>query len=279
MRVLSEACQVVRPVSVCVAAMGVIACAMAIQGWEVSSLVLGGLIVPIAGVLVFQVHRAVGQLRRQSTDVSDAAHRAAEHYVSMLRRVVRFVEAREQYTRGHSERVGRLAEQVARQMRRPEPYCRLLRVAGELHDIGLLAVPDNLLNMRANLSVSAFRTVKKHAEVSYEILKPLRALDPVLPAILHHHERMNGTGYPKGLEGECIPLGARILAVADAYDAMTHDRPHRPAMPALQAVEELRRCTPAGYDPVCVAMLEEVLGVGQVRPLAAPAEAAVPAGA
>ena len=81
----------------------------------------------------------------------------------------------------------------------------------------------------------------------------------------YHHERMNATGYPFQLEGDDIPLGARILSVADAYDAMTHDRPHRPALPPIEALAELRRCSPAGYDPDCVAALEEVLHLRHLR--------------
>ena len=104
----------------------------------------------------------------------------------------------------------------------------------------------------SGLRVAEFRTIQKHSEVSYEILKPLESLREVLPAIRYHHERMNGTGYPAGIREEEIPLGARILAVADAYDAMTHDRPHRSAMTPLAAMKELDRCTPHGYDRTCV---------------------------
>ena len=103
------------------------------------------------------------------------------------------------------------------------------------------------------------RTVREHSDISYEVLKPLAMLAPVLPAIRHHHERTNGTGYPAALAGDAIPLEARILAVADAYDAMTHDRPHRQALSSLVALRELRRCCPSGYDSRCVEALAEVL--------------------
>ena len=108
-----------------------------------------------------------------------------------------------------------------------------------------------------------FRTIQKHSEVSYEILRPLRCLKEMLLAVRYHHERMNGTGYPAGISGDEIPLEAKILAVADAYDAMTHDRPHRPAMTPMIAVQELRRCTPHGYDESCVEALADIIHVNK----------------
>jgi HD-GYP domain-containing protein (c-di-GMP phosphodiesterase class II) len=135
----------------------------------------------------------------------------------------------------------------------------LLSLAGRLHDIGLLAVPRDVLEKSTSLDREEFRIIKKHSEVSYEVLKPLGCLEDVLPAIRFHHERMNGTGYPSGLVGQAIPLEARIVAVADAYDAMTHDRPYRPALSPLQAMEELQRCTPEGYDKECVDALGRIM--------------------
>jgi len=135
----------------------------------------------------------------------------------------------------------------------------LMNLAGRLHDIGMLAVPQSIVAQRSTLGAEAFRSIKEHPSISWEALKPLELLEEVLPAIRHHHERMNGTGYPSGLSGEEIPLTARILAVADAYDAMTHDRPHRGAVTPLSAVHELRRCAPEGYAPRCVEALADVL--------------------
>ena len=135
----------------------------------------------------------------------------------------------------------------------------MMNLAGRLHDIGLLAVPESILEQRAGISEGDFRSIKRHPSIAWEVLNPLKSLAEILPAIRHHHERMNGTGYPSGLSGEEVPLAARILAVADSYDAMTHDRPHRSAVTSLSAVMELRRCTPDGYDARCVEALAEVL--------------------
>jgi len=256
---LADAYQVVRPVSVCVVAIAIVACAMAFMGWHGASAALGAVVVLISGVLVYQVHRSVSRLRDQSAAVRSAAEQAEEHYADVLTRIVHFVESRDQYIEGHSERVGKLAEAMARKMGLPAQQCELLNLAGQLHDIGLLAVPASTLAQKSKISVDGFRSIKQHCEIGYEVLRPLRSLEPVLSAVRHHHERMNGTGYPDALAGEAIPLEARILAVADSYDAMVHDRPHRRALSKADAVRELRRCTPAGYDPLCVDTLAELV--------------------
>ena len=256
---LSHADDVIRPVCVSLTAIGVIACAMAIQGWQMTSLALIGVIALIAGNLVFQVYRSVHYHRERSDAISQAARQAEEHYAEVLRRIVQYVEARDRYAVGHSNRVGALAEKIARQLDLSPRRAHLLRWAGELHDIGLLSVPGGILSEGGHIGVDGFRSIMQHSRIGYEILRPLQFLADVLPAIRHHHERMNGTGYPGELRGEKIPLDARILAVADAYEAMTHDRPHRPAMAPLAAMRELRRCTPAGYAEPCVRALENVV--------------------
>jgi HD-GYP domain-containing protein (c-di-GMP phosphodiesterase class II) len=224
-----------------------------------TSLALGGLIAAIAGALLFQVHRAVSQLNNQSEAVRQAAREAERHYIGVLGRIIRCIEARDEYSAGRSERVGRLTEDIARKLGLPEDKCSQLGLAGRLHDIGLMAVPENVLNERARLNRDEFHTVQKHCDVAYEVLMPLESLREVLPAIRYHHERMNGTGYPAGRQGREIPLEARILAVADAYDAMTHDRPYQAAITAVDAMRELRRCSPAGYDPRCIDALTDAL--------------------
>ena len=188
------------------------------------------------------------------------AESSESHCIEVLRRVTHYVEGRDRYWAGHSRRVGELTEQIARQMHLDDKLCTELGVAGQLHDIGLLAVPESVISNYTKFGVDEFRSIKKHSEVSYELLDPLDALRrEALLAIRYHHERMNGTGYPAGLAEDQIPIEARILAVADSYDAMTHDRPHRRAMEPMQAMSELRRCCPAGYDPQCVDALARAL--------------------
>jgi len=260
-RFVWEAREVVRPVSLFVVAIGVLAGGMAALGFSVLGMAAGGLVAAVAALLVFEVRKAVAALGQESRRARLGAAEAERHYVQVLRRIISYVEARDKYWRGHSENVGRLARRIARQMGLPKQTCSLLELAGQLHDIGLLAVPESVVKGFSRFGVEEYQSVQKHSEASYEVLRPLEMLAEVLPAIRHHHERINGTGYPAGLKGEQIPLAGRILAVADAYDAMTHDRPHRGAMTPLAAMRELRRCSPSGFDSRCVEALGEVMNM------------------
>jgi HD-GYP domain-containing protein (c-di-GMP phosphodiesterase class II) len=200
-------------------------------------------------------------LSRHSEGLSESAAQAEEHYVDVLLRIVRSVEARDEHLMGHSERVGRLAEGIAINLGLSDQEVRQIKIAGELHDIGMVAIPEHIIAGKAKMGSEGFRTVKTHTEIGYDVLKPLQNIPVALQAARGHHERMNGTGYPQGVIGEAIPLAARIVAVADSYDAMTHDRPHRLAISMHLAVQELKRCSPAGYDPDCVDALAAHLNI------------------
>ena len=258
-RIVPEARQVVRLVAISVAAIGVLIVLIAAKGWSAMTLLMGIVAVVIGAVLIFQVHWAVRHLYRRSTDLERTAGEAERHYVDVLLRIIRFLETRDKYSEGRSERIGRLSAEVAQEMGLDKRHCELMNLAGQLHDIGLMAVPEGILNKRSALGGKDYRTVQKHSQISYEMLKPLASLSPVLPAVHHHHERMNGTGYPGGLTGDLIPLEARILAVTDAFDAITHDRPHRSALPPLEAMRELIRCSPDGFDRRCVEALAKIV--------------------
>jgi len=260
--------EVLRPVGLLLLAIAAAAAALSVQPVARASLGLSAAVVLLAGWTMLRVHHGLLGLHHAGAGARQAARQAEQHYVDVLRRIVHCVEARDAYNKGHSERVAELSGLLGRRLGLDDAACGRLALAGELHDLGLLAIPDRLLNERSRLGVDGFERVKEHPEVAYEVLRPLESLSgPVLQAIRHHHERMNGTGYPAGLRETDIPRPARILAVADAYDAMTHDRPHRPALSAADAVAELRRCSPAGYDPQCVEALAAVLNV----PASAPA--------
>ncbi|MDP7162781.1 MAG: HD-GYP domain-containing protein [Phycisphaerae bacterium] len=237
----------------------------AAYGQQAATLAVGTGGVVVVALLGFGMYRLLRQLHSHSGQVQQSAAEAEQHYIDVLRRVIHTVEARDKYMVGHSERVGQLARSLAERMGLSQQQCRMLQVAAQLHDIGMVAIPQQMVNTKARIDVQGFRQIKKHSEIGYEVLKPLESLAEVLPAVRYHHERMNGTGYPAGRRGDEIPLAARILAVADSYDAMTHDRPYRPAMMPMAAVQELRRCTPAGYDPQCVEALGEVMRLPQLE--------------
>lgn len=256
---LSDTWHVMRSVCLFLMAIAVIAAAITIKGEAFSSIELGAIVVLLGGLVAVRVYGEIRTLKGHSAELRRSAVEAERHYIAVLRRVIHLVEAKDKYSRGHSERVGELAEKISLHMGLPEEQCRLMNLAGELHDIGMLSVPERIVDQHRRLGASEFRIVKRHPQAGYEVLKPLESLEKILPAIRYHHERMNGTGYPSGLSCDMIPLTARILAVADSYEAMTHDRPHRSAMSPLTAMHELLRCCPAGYDRQCVDALAQIV--------------------
>ncbi|MDA1054751.1 MAG: HD-GYP domain-containing protein [Planctomycetota bacterium] len=158
-----------------------------------------------------------------------------ELLVSVVRALVSAVEAKDEYTRGHSERVALYGKRLAEELGLGEDYCERLYLTGLLHDIGKIGVRDAVLRKPDALTDAEFEEIKQHPDKGWAILQDLEALNYVLPGVLHHHESLDGRGYPDGLAGHQIPLDGRILAVADAFDAMTSDRPYRNGMPLERA--------------------------------------------
>ncbi|MCE9546133.1 MAG: HD domain-containing protein [Planctomycetia bacterium] len=154
----------------------------------------------------------------------------AELFSGVVRALSSAINAKDQYTCGHSDRVARVAVRLAEEMGLAQDMRRTLYLAGLLHDIGKIGVKDEVLSKPGKLTPEEYEHIKQHPVLGYSILKGLKKIEPVLPAVLHHHESWNGKGYPDGLAGEEIPLIARILAVADAFDAMGSDRPYRKGM-------------------------------------------------
>ncbi len=171
------------------------------------------------------------------------------------------LEARDPYTKDHSRQVARLSVRLGRRLglKRSELY--EIHLAGLLHDIGKIGIPDEILLKPSRLTESETLIVKSHVVWSYDILSKVRGLGSVAVIARHHHERFDGAGYPDGLSGTGIPLGARVMAVADMFMAMTEDRPYRKGLPIPEAVDELHRVSGRQLDPRCVeeflAMLAE----------------------
>jgi putative nucleotidyltransferase with HDIG domain len=159
------------------------------------------------------------------------------------------IEARDPYTRGHSARVTALAEAVARKLGWSEERLASLRLGGPLHDIGKLAVSDEVLRKAGRLDDHELAQIREHPKTGARLILRIAALRDAIPYVLYHHERWDGAGYPSGKAGEEIPLEARVLAVADAFDAMTSDRPYRRALTREQALAEIERCAGTQFDP------------------------------
>ncbi|HET6410851.1 MAG TPA: HD domain-containing phosphohydrolase [Anaeromyxobacter sp.] len=160
------------------------------------------------------------------------------------------VEAKDPYTHGHSRRVATLAEKVCRELGLGEAACETIRIAGILHDIGKIGTPELVLKKPGRLSGAEMEVFKRHAQLGSRIVSAVTELEEVGRAILHHHERFDGGGYPDGLVADRVPLLSRILAVCDSYDAMTSDRPYRTGIPHRQAIDEIVRCMGKQFDPV-----------------------------
>lgn len=171
------------------------------------------------------------------------------------------VDARHPTTIGHAEGVAQVAAAIGADMGMEASHVEDLRVAGLLHDVGKIGISEEVLVKDGPLTEPEWEEMRRHPEMGHRMLSGTR-LEIIRPWVLHHHERLDGTGYPEGLSGEEIPLEARILAVADAFDSMVHDRPYRPAVSVLQARAELERCAGTQFDPQVVAALSELISRG-----------------
>lgn len=162
-------------------------------------------------------------------------------------------------TEGHASRLGVLAVALAQTIKAPPESLAELRLLAEFHDVGKIGIPDHILNKPGKLDADEWEEMRKHSEIGYRLAQATPALQSIASFILHHHEWWNGQGYPLGLAGEAIPLSCRILAIVDAYDAMTNDRPYRRALGRVEAVAELRRQAGAQFDPALVEAFLRVL--------------------
>lgn len=210
----------------------------------------------IPGALAnYGAESAVAALREQVAWLvaeSERRHLSADLIREVVIGLARAILEHDPYKRGHAESVSRFAVMIGRQLDLPAHDIDLLELAGRLHDIGKIGIPKHLLLQAGPLTADDRAILHHHAEMGVRILEPLRTLEPILPAVRHHHERFDGDGYPAGLAAEAIPLSARILAVADAFEAMTSARPHRPARPIAAALQELRDLSGVQFCPSSV---------------------------
>jgi putative nucleotidyltransferase with HDIG domain len=178
--------------------------------------------------------------------------RQGDLFAASVRALTSAIDAKDPYTHGHSERVARVAVCLAEQMGLNKDRLDTIYLGGLLHDIGKIGVDDQVLNKPGALSPEEFEQIKKHPQLGYDILRGVRQLQKILPIVLHHHESWDGTGYPHGLRGESTPLLARIAAVADAFDAMSSDRPYRQGMADEKLDAILRDGAGRQWDPAVI---------------------------
>jgi putative nucleotidyltransferase with HDIG domain len=187
-------------------------------------------------------------------------------FMQTMEGVAAIVDKRDPYTAGHSRRVAKYSRKLAESMGLRSSEIDIIERAALLHDLGKVGIPDAVLLKPSRLTEHEREIIRFHPDIAAEILRGVEAMHDILPCIVHHHERMDGTGYPRRLSADAIPLGARIIAVADAYDAMTTDRPYRRALSIDVAKTRLREAAGTQFDASCVARFIELVDCAEVVP-------------
>lgn len=188
-----------------------------------------------------------------------------QDYVDVIQALAGAVDARDHYTREHSNRVSLYGVAIARHLRMDESFIETVQFGGLLHDIGKIGIPDLILNKPARLTDDEFSVMKSHSQLGAGLLRRVESLSHLVPLVLYHHERYDGRGYPEGLAGKKIPLGARILNVADSFETITSDRIYHKARSFEEGLEEIKRCSGGQFDPEIVDAFESIFD--QVRHL------------
>ncbi|HET8625780.1 MAG TPA: HD-GYP domain-containing protein [Thermomicrobiales bacterium] len=239
--------------------------------WEYHGLMLAAFCAALAGL--GREYAASGSLQGvvEGLLLRDTLAQLERGYADVIRALVAAVEAKDPYTRGHTERVTALAVHIGEGLGLSPERLRVLGQAALLHDIGKIGVPDAILQKPGRLTDEEFAVIREHPARGHAIIAGVRGLTAEVGGVRHHHERLDGSGYPDGLAGEAIPLEARIIAVADVYDALTSARAYREAWPSARALALIDAESGTKLDPRCVAALHHVL---RDRPVAERADEA-----
>ena len=199
-------------------------------------------------------------------DLQRSADENRELFIGTVKGLAAAIDGKDPYTRGHSERVSRISVAIAQRLGLPDDECEKIRISALLHDVGKIAIDDNILKKPSALTDDEFLIMKQHPQKGYKIMSQIRAMKEFLPGMYMHHEMINGQGYPQGLEGDEIPLMAKVVAVADTFDAMTTDRPYQQAMIFADAVKRIQSFVGTRYDASVVAAFVSACEDGQIRP-------------
>ncbi len=194
------------------------------------------------------------KVRDRTRQLDEKNHELKTAYIQTIRALAEAIDAKDAYTRGHSERVAVYAARIARKMKLETPLIERIYFAGLLHDVGKIGIPDAIIAKPDRLNDEEYQEIKKHPEIGAKILEPVEFLRQIVPCVRHHHEWFDGSdrGYPERLISHAIPLPSRIILVADTTEAMTSDRPYRKGLPLNRVTSELQKFSGSQFDPVVV---------------------------
>jgi HD-GYP domain-containing protein (c-di-GMP phosphodiesterase class II) len=207
------------------------------------------------------------RLEEQIEELAKAAQENRELFVGTVKALAAAIDGKDKYTRGHSERVARFSVAIGKRMGMGETELETLRISALLHDVGKIAIDDNILKKPAALTNDEFEIMKTHPQRGFKIMSQIPAMKEFLPGMYMHHEMVNGEGYPQGLRDEQIPMQAKIVSVADTFDAMTTDRPYQKGMSLDDALNRIRSFVGTRYDGKVVEALVHACAEGSIRPV------------
>ena len=203
--------------------------------------------------------KQMDEIKRINGQLENSKEQLEQSYLDMIETLRYAVEAKDSYTRGHSDRVSEYSVLIGEKLGLPEEQIKILRIGGLFHDIGKIGIPDRILLKPEKLSDDEYSQIKNHPSIGAHILSSSAIFKNIIPIVKHHHERYDGNGYPSRLKGEKIPYVARIAAVADTFDAMTSRRSYRGPIDIEKVKEEIKRCEGTQFDPQIAEVFLEIL--------------------
>lgn len=201
----------------------------------------------------------MNQIKKINNELTDTYQKLEKAYLESIETLRYTVEAKDTYTRGHSDRVSAYSVLIGEKLGLSEEDLKILKVGGLFHDVGKIGVPDSILLKEAKLSDDEYSQIKNHPSIGAHILSTATIFKDIIPIVKHHHERFDGNGYPGKLKGEDIPFLARIAAVADTFDAMTSKRTYRNALSLDIVIEEIKKCSGTQFDPKIATAFLDIL--------------------
>ena len=198
-------------------------------------------------------------IKKINEELKESQEQLKTAYLESIQTLRYTVEAKDKYTRGHSDRVSEYSVLIGKYMNLPEEDLEILRIGGLFHDIGKIGIPDAILLKDSKLTDEEYSEIKNHPSIGKHILSNAKIFENIIPIVLHHHEKFNGNGYPEKLSGQNIPLHARITAIADTFDAMTSKRSYRNALSLDVVREELINCSGTQFDPEILKVFLDIL--------------------